>query len=198
MYKCTFQSDVGAYTVTRLYMHSIRARRGAAIVQTTSKSVRPTQRGHTSRNLTTSRFVRILNQACYMTPLRRHGLRAHERLDGPALAWRCYPHAHRRCYPHAPRRCPPQQASLPLHPRFCPLLNRVDHVSRLQAHRSTAACAQSGKVRLAPAQPVHQAEDRSSTFIAASLVIDMTASFIAGRRSLTASSLNMFPRTSSI
>ena len=34
--------------------------------------------------------------------LRRCGLRVQERQDGPALVWRCYPHAPRRCHPHAP------------------------------------------------------------------------------------------------
>ena len=48
--------------------------------------------------------------------------------------------------------------------------------------------------RLAPAQAVRLAEDRSSAFVAAPLLSDIAASFIAGRRSLTASSLNMLPQ----
>ena len=75
-----------------------------------------------------------------VTLLCRCGLRVHERWDGPALVW--------RCHPHAPRRCPAPQASLSLHLRVCPLLDRVDHVSRLQAHPGTAKYAQSGKVHV--------------------------------------------------
>ena len=167
----------------------MRTERGCSVTQH-QVSARESACTHEKEALTTSRFVRVIYSSHFVsiklgtvTPLRRCGLRVHERLDGPALAW--------RCYPHAPQRCPAQQALLLLHPRVCPLLDRVDHVSRLPAHPGTAALSQA---RFTSRTCTTRASGGGSAFTAASPLSVIAASFFGGRRSLTASSLNMLPQ----
>ena len=167
----------------------LRSERGCSVTQH-QVNARQSACTHEKEDLTTSRFVRVIYSSHIVsiklgtvTPLRRCGLQVNVRWDGQAPAW--------RCYPHAPRRCLARQASLLLPPRVSPLLDREDRVSRLQAHPGTAAYAQSGKVHVSHLHNPRIEVRRSSPL---PLLSDIAASFIAGRRSLTASSLNMSPR----